>query len=55
MILDHRLSVINNSIDLNFEINSYDYPILDNLVYMDFMEAFSVADIFTVHVVDIMM
>ena len=52
MDLSRRIEVILDSIELNFEINTYDEAIsdslLNNIVLMDFMETFDVADIFTI-------
>jgi hypothetical protein len=43
------LEFIDNSIDLNFEINRCDWiPATENIVLMDFMECIDVADIFTI-------
>ena len=49
MELSHRLEFINASTDLNFEINNCNWiPITENVIFMDFMETFDVADIFIV-------
>lgn len=52
MDLSRRIEVILDSIELNFEINTYDEfisdSLLNNSILMDFMEAFDVADIFTI-------
>lgn len=50
MDLSHRLDFIDDSIDLNFEINRCDWiPVTENIVLMDFMECIDVADIFTIN------
>jgi hypothetical protein len=49
MELSHRLEFINASTDLNFEINNCNWiPITENVILMDFMETFDVADIFII-------
>ena len=49
MDLSHRMEFINVSIDLNFEINTIDLPpIRVSTIFMDFMESFCFADIFTI-------
>ena len=44
----HRIEFINNSTELDFEIHSYDLPVVEYKVLMDFIETFAVGDIFTV-------
>lgn len=47
----HRVEFVNDSIELNFEINTDDLPpILENKVYLDFMEAVCFADVFVFQV-----
>ena len=54
MDLSNRLEFYENHIDLNFEINTDNLPPVPiQGVFLDFMETFSVADIFMVQVEDI--
>jgi hypothetical protein len=49
MNLSRRLIFIDDSIDLNFEINNHDWiPATENVILMDFMECINVADIFII-------
>lgn len=52
MDLSRRIEFVLDTIELNFEINTYDLPLSDSLinnaVLLDFMESFDVADIFTI-------
>lgn len=46
--LSRKIKIIDNTIELNFEINTINVPITENKICLDFMECFQVADIFLI-------